>query len=795
MNQNVLPAWPVPTLVLRAVASITTALLLISPGTRGAEAAKNPEELFQRALFAEEGRRDLTNAIRDYEEVVRRLDEQRRLAATALFRLGECYRKLGRANDAAAQFERVLREYSSEDALATLAEQNLSVVTGSAPRSATAATEALPARGTPGADATARTQLEQESALLLSQLEQITALRSPERQAIAAESFWPNTELAQLRRQLANQEVRLSELRSSFADEHPDVKAQAAGLATLKNRFRQEVADLIGAQETKLATLQAAIQKLRPAGTITEATNATRTPANTLAAITSKEAEEIRRIQSLVTDSPDLINALSPNGESLLQTAAAAGQLAVARFLLDHGAKVNLIGKDTFRLRPLHAAVQAGHKAMVELLLQRGAEVQATDGRGFTPLHYAASMGFRAIAEVLIEAKADVNALWNGLGEESGRSPLALAAQGGRLEVAELLIERGADPNLGREEHRPPLAFAHGVDLVRLLLERGADPNADAGLRLTVAVTERETEVVRQLLEKGANPDIEPVRMKQGVLSPLLAAVRNADRSIANLLCSKGANLNRFGADGLAPIHLIAGSSAYDLDWLAWALRQKADPNLRDQARGLTPLESTKPAEVRAQSVAKDSVESRKLRQLLWSKVELLLRQGADPGLKFSDGFTVAHHLAMSGGPDELALLVELKADLNVSGGPMGATPLMVAVCNENLPAVEYLLRSGANPNLTDLEKNTSLHLAAAGLSLPTAKALVEAKADRTLRDDFGLTAAELASAMKGNVIKYRVEPGSLGLFRLVRGSGGPNLRNDAIRATDFATLVQILTP
>ena len=35
------------------------------------------------------------------------------------------------------------------------------------------------------------------------------------------------------------------QLRSSFADEHPDVKAQVAGLKTLNNRFRQEVADVI----------------------------------------------------------------------------------------------------------------------------------------------------------------------------------------------------------------------------------------------------------------------------------------------------------------------------------------------------------------------------------------------------------------------------------------------------------------------------------------------------------------------------------------------------------------------
>ena len=52
-------------------------------------------------------------------------DEQRKLAATALFRLGECYRKLGRTNDAVVQYQRLIRDFTDQATLTTLSRQNL----------------------------------------------------------------------------------------------------------------------------------------------------------------------------------------------------------------------------------------------------------------------------------------------------------------------------------------------------------------------------------------------------------------------------------------------------------------------------------------------------------------------------------------------------------------------------------------------------------------------------------------------------------------------------------------------
>ncbi len=82
-------------------------------------------ETLRRGLFEEEANHELNAAIKAYQSLIRQSDEQKKVVATAVFRLGECYRKLGRTNDAVAQYERVRREYSDQATLVRLSEQNL----------------------------------------------------------------------------------------------------------------------------------------------------------------------------------------------------------------------------------------------------------------------------------------------------------------------------------------------------------------------------------------------------------------------------------------------------------------------------------------------------------------------------------------------------------------------------------------------------------------------------------------------------------------------------------------------
>lgn len=82
-------------------------------------------KLLQQGLLDEQANHNLDAAIGDYKAVAAQFDKDRQIAATAIFRLGECYRAQGKNDEAAAQYERILKDFSDQQTLVTLSRQNL----------------------------------------------------------------------------------------------------------------------------------------------------------------------------------------------------------------------------------------------------------------------------------------------------------------------------------------------------------------------------------------------------------------------------------------------------------------------------------------------------------------------------------------------------------------------------------------------------------------------------------------------------------------------------------------------
>ncbi|MBN8247932.1 MAG: hypothetical protein J0L84_10865, partial [Verrucomicrobia bacterium] len=91
----------------------------------GATAADPLTEALQRGLLAEEAQKDLTAAASAYREAIELGDRQRTMVATALFRLAEAERALGRTNEALTWYRRLMREYPEATNLTALAERRL----------------------------------------------------------------------------------------------------------------------------------------------------------------------------------------------------------------------------------------------------------------------------------------------------------------------------------------------------------------------------------------------------------------------------------------------------------------------------------------------------------------------------------------------------------------------------------------------------------------------------------------------------------------------------------------------
>jgi ankyrin repeat protein len=90
---------------------------------------------------------------------------------------------------------------------------------------------------------------------------------------------------------------------------------------------------------------------------------------------------------------------------TLLHHMAAKGEVHKARLLLDHGATIDAID-DEYRSTPLGVAARRGQRAMVALLLERGADPSAGGAPWATPLAWAQSKGHPDIVEVLRTAGA-----------------------------------------------------------------------------------------------------------------------------------------------------------------------------------------------------------------------------------------------------------------------------------------------------------------------------------------------------------------------------------------------------
>lgn len=109
---------------------------------------------------------------------------------------------------------------------------------------------------------------------------------------------------------------------------------------------------------------------------------------------------------------------------------------------------------DDHGFSPLHWAAKCGHVGIVELLVQRGAKVTATNMGDDTPLHLAAAHGHRPIVQLMIRHSADVNAV-----NEHGNTPLHYACFWGYHQVADDLIYAGAQVTIANRFDKVPLDY------------------------------------------------------------------------------------------------------------------------------------------------------------------------------------------------------------------------------------------------------------------------------------------------------------------------------------------------
>jgi len=165
-------------------------------------------------------------------------------------------------------------------------------------------------------------------------------------------------------------------------------------------------------------------------------------------------------------------NTPDPQGNSGLYLALRESALKAAQALAEWP-KTNVETRTAQDESPLMIAALKGHTDLVRKLIARDADVNKT---GWTPLHYAATGGHLAIIELLLESNAYIDAE-----SPNGTTPLMMAAHYGSPAAVRLLLESGADPSLKNQLGLTAVDFAlrgNRPDAAKLIAEsaRNAQP-------------------------------------------------------------------------------------------------------------------------------------------------------------------------------------------------------------------------------------------------------------------------------------------------------------------------------
>ncbi len=243
-------------------------------------------------------------------------------------------------------------------------------------------------------------------------------------------------------------------------------------------------------------------------------------------------------VRKKVTETPSSVNSPQAAGETFLSIAVIDNYDPLIRWLLTHGADINLpSGK--WGQTPLHAAVimdRTANARIVKLLIANGANVNAPDSYGDTPLHKAATFADPKIVRLLLRAGANPNAR-----AARGETPLHYAAREkfdttkDRRPVISQLLKSGGNINIQDSNGATPI---HGAVIIG------------------------NSEMVEYLLEHGAAVDAKNIHG----MTPLHVAAAFGQNAVARVLLAHHANPNERSADGLTPIGLALKAPAISYD-------------------------------------------------------------------------------------------------------------------------------------------------------------------------------------------------------------------------------------
>jgi ankyrin repeat protein len=466
-------------------------------------------------------------------------------------------------------------------------------------------------------------------------------------------------------------------------------------------------------------------------------------------------APAVNQLNGQLSDYPQLIDRKDAAGNTPLFDAARGGDAAVVNALLAHNAdrKLTSRGDNT----PLHGAALGGitDKQIIDELAAGGAR-SARNADGDTPLHLALASNHIDTAKLLIDAGADVDA-----SDKDSRTPLQLAlglkdpAQARAAALA--LVNAGAKCDAPDARDMAPLHYAVSwgdVALVNAMIDHGAKVDR-AGPRgrtpLHLAALAGKVDVVKALLARKA-----PVTAadEQGYTPLHLAAMLPDTVTAETLITVGGAKVTAVNAKdrSTTPLHLAAAAGNVPMVEL---FMRNGGAEVLTSGRSPSPVDAAQKA---GKTEVVQLLQQREMPALLQSAINspdkpvnprLLDALKKDPKL-IEAGVTGKRNAlfdcAAAGNAAFAAELIKLDPALVQSvAGDNFDSPLHVAAAHKRAAVVKLLLASGAKVRATNDAGDTALHAAARAGATDIVKLLLDAGADPGDSDKDGRRPSDLA--------------------------------------------------
>ncbi|KAF3389987.1 Ankyrin-3 [Talaromyces pinophilus] len=469
------------------------------------------------------------------------------------------------------------------------------------------------------------------------------------------------------------------------------------------------------------------------------------------------------------------IDLVDNSGETALRWASERAHLEIVQLLLEKGADVDARGGKYGTA--LQAAVEKGHVEIVRLLLKKGADVNTQKGPYYhNALQAAARDGHVEIVWLLLEKGADINIpkgpyYCNALQD---------AAEKGYLEIVRLLLGKGADVDArGGDDYGTALQAAAGeghLEIVWLLLKKGADVHAqggDYGTALQVAALGGHVEIIQLLLDKVA--DVDALGGDYG--NALQDAARGGHVEIVRLLLEKGADVNT--QKGPYYLHALQDAAERGHLEIVRLLLEKGvgiiTRGVRFNIRGMLVGIRGGYYDTALQAAAGEG--HLEIVQLLLEKgvdvntqggrygcglqyaargghleiIQLLLDKVADVDALGGDYGSALRDAARGGHVEIIQLLLDKVVDFNTQKGLYYRNALQAAAGEGHLEIVQLLLEKGADIHARGVEYASALQAAAGEGHLEIVRLLLEKGADVHARGG-GYGTALQAAAGEGHV-------------------------------------------